>query len=445
MFLLNVFRLHIQGREAVKYFPQKPGAVENDTMIPSIQIIHKSWDFMPPDVVRPMASSTVSDIAIMARRLGMVWKTFDPGSGSMRAEGNGHVITSTMVRSLGTVLQYSFTSRENAGNCRYIPVWEADQLGFGLVEFDHRLFGSGMPRALDVGSFQGIASTLSLLTAGVLTRGDLRDSSPVGIEVPLKQISRAMKSETDFIPGLNDLVPLCSAMLSTSPSNRKDRWRNRIPAPNLYLKGVTSSKEGFRVFERRLQDLVSERSDRATHQSRHVLKCLKGLREKFHHYWEHEQGWEQGDFGFWGDDDNEIAIKSMVMQYHADMIVFQQGSRVPYRYLVGEHILMAINSIPDTKADSNLLQRYDLDESSRLDLAWSMHTYFEELQSLMQKMIKKCSIWRPELRLNVEEVEDAWFSMMFRAFCWQRSHTMMSGIPPIPSEYWNSKMPVYIA
>jgi hypothetical protein len=63
------------------------------------------------DVVRPMASSTVSDVAIMARRLGQVWKSFYPGMGSMRAEGNGHVIASTLARSLGTILQYAYTSR----------------------------------------------------------------------------------------------------------------------------------------------------------------------------------------------------------------------------------------------------------------------------------------------------------------------------------------------
>lgn len=153
-------QLHMQGGDALQYFPQKPGAVENDTMIPLVQFVDKTWDLMQPDIVRPLASSTVSDIAIMARRLGMVWKTFDPGSGSLRAEGNGHVFTSTMVRSLGTVLQYTYTARKNDGNCAYIPVQEADKLGFGLVELDHRLFGPEMAFGLDVGSAEGLSRSL---------------------------------------------------------------------------------------------------------------------------------------------------------------------------------------------------------------------------------------------------------------------------------------------
>jgi hypothetical protein len=153
-------QLHMQGGDTVQYFPQKPGSVENDTRVPIVQFIEKSWDFMPPDIIRPMASSTVSDIAVMARRLGMVWKSFDPGNGLMRAEGNGHVFTSTMARSLGTVLQYTFTSRKNDGNCAYIPLKEADKLGFGLVELDHRLFGPEMGFDLDLGSYEGISRTL---------------------------------------------------------------------------------------------------------------------------------------------------------------------------------------------------------------------------------------------------------------------------------------------
>ena len=406
-------------------------------MIPAIQIIQKSWDFMPSDVVRPMASSTVSDIAIMARRLGMTWKSFDPGSGSMRAEGNGHVITSTMVRSLGTVLQYSFTSRENAGNCSYIPLREADKLGFGLVEFDHRLFGPSMPRDLDVGSYEGIASTLTLVTSG-----HIGQSSPAGIESTLRFLSDRMDSSRDFIPGLNDLVPLCSAMLSVAPSVPKDRWINRIPAPNMYQKGVTSSMEGFRVFESRLQDIVNERLDLASNQSQHVLACLRQLREKFGRRWENEQDWEHWDYLTEEDgQDTEQSAKGVVMQYHIEMTTYLQRSNVVYRHLVGEHVLMAINDYINNLRD---YRSFGLPDGSSNLLTLSMSDYFDHLPVTTQKVVEKCNYWNPNIRLTVEEVEDAWFSMIFRAFCWQRSHVMISGVPPLPSEYWNSKMPVYI-
>jgi hypothetical protein len=193
----------MQGGDIVQYFPQKLGSMENDTMVPLVQFLEKSWDFIPPDIVRPLASSTVSDIAIMARRLGMVWKTFDPGSGSMRAEGNGHVFTSIMARSLGTVLQYTYTSRKNDGNCAYIPVREADKLGFGLVEFDHQLFGPKMGFDLDIGSYEGIARTLPRFMAKRYVCSEVLFLSPClrhRASLFIKQIKVYSGSEVVLIP-----------------------------------------------------------------------------------------------------------------------------------------------------------------------------------------------------------------------------------------------------
>ena len=70
-----------------------------------IKYIQHSWDFMPPDAPKPLASSTVGDIAIMVRRTGMIWTQFQPDQGIMTAEGGPHIITSTNLR-MGLVLRY---------------------------------------------------------------------------------------------------------------------------------------------------------------------------------------------------------------------------------------------------------------------------------------------------------------------------------------------------
>ena len=70
------------------------------TSWPTVKFKERSWDFMPPDVVRPFASSTVSEIAVIARRMGMIWKDFRPTEGIMKAEGGFHVLSSTEVRGL---------------------------------------------------------------------------------------------------------------------------------------------------------------------------------------------------------------------------------------------------------------------------------------------------------------------------------------------------------
>jgi len=43
---------------------------------PAIRFGERSWDFMPVDIVRPHAIANVSDIAVLARRLGMTWGDF---------------------------------------------------------------------------------------------------------------------------------------------------------------------------------------------------------------------------------------------------------------------------------------------------------------------------------------------------------------------------------
>ena len=108
-------------------------------LIHDMRIEERSWDFVPPEVVRPLAVVGVSDIAIMARRLGMFWKQFDPLEGNMRAEGNGFTITSTLVRSIGIVLQIGVSDplpdeydMEQVHEL-YIPSEAADKMGFGIV------------------------------------------------------------------------------------------------------------------------------------------------------------------------------------------------------------------------------------------------------------------------------------------------------------------------
>ena len=79
---------------------------QNTISWPKIKFVQHSWDFVPPEVVKPLASSTVGDIAVIVRRTGMIWKAFDPHKGIMTAEGGPHVITSMEQKGLGIVLQY---------------------------------------------------------------------------------------------------------------------------------------------------------------------------------------------------------------------------------------------------------------------------------------------------------------------------------------------------
>ena len=96
-------------------------------------------------MLRPLAVVTISEIAAIARRLGMTWKQFEPLHGDIRAEGNCHTVSSTIVRSMGTVLSMGFQDPLPKGytpdniNEFYVPTETADKVGFGIVTGDSQL------------------------------------------------------------------------------------------------------------------------------------------------------------------------------------------------------------------------------------------------------------------------------------------------------------------
>ena len=98
LYLLNSLRsVEVQRQRSGIY--ASPSSTE--FFSPACRLRERSWDLMSPELVRPLARTTVSDIAIMVRRLGMTWRSFQPEEGMMSAEGNGHLVYSTYVRSLG--------------------------------------------------------------------------------------------------------------------------------------------------------------------------------------------------------------------------------------------------------------------------------------------------------------------------------------------------------
>lgn len=72
-------------------------------MVPRMEIPSRSWDFVPPDIIKPLALCQVGSLVQLVRRLGLTWIEFDPKSGIYRAEGNHQNITSLGVSGQGTV------------------------------------------------------------------------------------------------------------------------------------------------------------------------------------------------------------------------------------------------------------------------------------------------------------------------------------------------------
>lgn len=96
-----------------------------------------SWDSMPNDVVRPLARSTLSDIVILARRLGMEWKSFNLSSESYRAEGPASTLTATRLQGLGLVFRFDKTA--DLDKALPLCTENADMAYFGILPGEERL------------------------------------------------------------------------------------------------------------------------------------------------------------------------------------------------------------------------------------------------------------------------------------------------------------------
>lgn len=79
-----------------------------------------SWDLVPPTIFQPYATSSLCTIVEVVGILGMRWTQFDIDKGSMTANGNGHILTSSLVPGLGMLIGFSRTGtpRSNINQTR---------------------------------------------------------------------------------------------------------------------------------------------------------------------------------------------------------------------------------------------------------------------------------------------------------------------------------------
>jgi hypothetical protein len=66
----------------------------------------RSWDFMPVEIVRPFASTTIGCLVSIVHRMNLTWIDLRPDEGVIRATGHGRSISASRIRGLGLVVEY---------------------------------------------------------------------------------------------------------------------------------------------------------------------------------------------------------------------------------------------------------------------------------------------------------------------------------------------------
>ena len=218
----------------------------NMLSLPALRFKQRTWDLIPPEIVTPYASTNIGDVISIAHRLGMIWTDLQPEHGVLRAEGNGHTLSSTLVRSLGILLRYTYHSP----NTRYdkvdswrnylIPSDSADKLGFGIL-----------PGCRELG-----IQDLTVNRNGTKDHED-NDFGPfddiidiIGLDDGVKEELRENLAEFRYLEGFCDIVCLATPFLPQYGSSII-----QVPTPHYSVTSSLDHAECFVVFRERPRGL----------------------------------------------------------------------------------------------------------------------------------------------------------------------------------------------
>jgi hypothetical protein len=404
--------------------------------LPAIIFREKSRDFQAPDVVRPLAKTTLSDIAVFARRMGMRWKDFRPSDGILRAEGHSHVITSTFVRSLGIVLQYAYTghsqrlhmaevnlgreldrSTEESLKRRfitgsliaeqeeiYIPCSRADRLGCGVIRSDVLL---GLPD-FTVSTQPEIVTALGIL-----------DHTGIS-SLALTQI---LKESPGFRFRVADLVALAAP-----PAHYRGSRLVQVPAPSDNVRGVTASSVGRRAFRMSLEEYISVHKGDVGPRTKQALHICHKIGSQYA-AWDHVDDYSTQDEQWIVTRDPDYLDLVLDHINSLNVLLHSWEKQHSFRYInmLGIHIRVAMFA---EDGETSLLR------SSGSDYKTDVEGYFRVLPMIVEEMAKTGFS-------DEQMIVDAWVTMMLRAMCWGACHFFVPG-ERVPIQYYGSQLPVYI-
>ena len=298
----------------------------------------------------------------------------------------------------------------------YTPSIGAAMMGFGILPGDAAL---GIP-AFKVGTIGEVCATMDILDPSRRASQKIRDI-------------RGIEPNVTF--GFSDLISMASKMQRGRASTVV-----RLPVPTEYCGGLTCHIEGFVVFHQRLTEYLSGHTERASNQSKNILKQYENLKRKY-------VEWENEVLANEQVNDRGLAFLDNVHDCWDDATAYFRDihKENPFMYydLMAIHIKHAVGYWGD--AWSNIREAKTRNHHGLRDwIAEGAHVYWDYLPRIVNDMREKGFNGDDSL------VEEAWITMMFRAFCWWRCHSIGAGEDTaqdhsrLPSRYWNSKLPVYI-
>jgi hypothetical protein len=441
--------------------------------IPAIEVVERSWDFQPPDVSRPLAKTTLSTLAVMARRMGMRWKVFRPEDGIMHAEGGGHVLTSTVVRTLGLVVQYnyhgqtgsfflnnSYSRKAGLGTARkneeiYIPTREADSLGAGVVRGDERLGLSDFVLTTQDDIVDALNSLVSRNGMGDLLKEILRFDAgfmfPVGDLIAFSMIPMCIPNQGEYmslvqIPAPSDNT---GGVTASRAGRLSLRGSLRDHLGDVYLHNALETQSFADVLETELSAGISETAS-STDPARFTASWALTKIEQLIIEADDDDSLKKNPPKNAEDEGWIVRRKTSVVTLALDILAqcsdyfSSLSSEIPqftYPAFLDSHIRCCVFGFElkdnwDNGREPGSIERRMMQNFTRSEYD-QVRQYFDRLPLLMDH-------WKMWGWTDKGQILDVWTVMMLRAFCWGICHFFVPG-ERVPIRYYGSQLPVWLS
>ncbi|KAF2280286.1 uncharacterized protein EI97DRAFT_430028 [Westerdykella ornata] len=431
---------------------------------PAIRRRKRSWDFMPPDIARPFATTSASDIAVLACRMGVVWKEFRPPEGIMQGQGGEHMFAAVNVRGLGTLLGYtrsfygnsqisrgdrvqstykkwklkwkkmrksSGTDQENGKEEKEdkdvasvplpINLWvctpDADRMWFGILPGNRDL---SLP-TFNVGTNDDVIATLQKL-------------DPEGVAV--RHLGQMQARHHGYLHGFCDIVPMFAPWLR-KPASQVNCYPK--PLGSDHTLGLTWYCVAYRVF---YDQLVGYNNSKGTTQTHKIARLYKNLNRKYKDEWDGiSAGLRDRPIEYYDELETLYKDTSDYFQGNLPEEDYAHGHKWNPRHyidLVTAHLREAPRSYPDALWAIENGRGHGIPTGG--DRYWrgeAMMYYWFYMPDYVRVMT-----WGTNI--NADLVEEAWITLVFRAFLWMRAHIPCENPHPLPSQYYGSRLPVFI-
>lgn len=438
----------LQGRWYQAYAQNPLPSTDHDHIVAygtRIGVVYqeRTWDLLPPDTIRPMASSRLGTIIVLALRLGMQWENIDVSNGAMRAEGNGHTLLSTMIRGLGIAFQYSFNSeidcdrnssslfRKNGFKSKVlIPRRSTDKMSCGIIAS----IGFDIPDIPLCG--KDIAEGATLLSAA-LSHLNVQRSTIFRItkhdELENMRQTAAFVSPVGF--PIHDMIALLTPFL---PLRGSSNTRIAYPIQTSVTLSAFYFPEPREALFRRLRDHGRLQDPANTH-LRQVYTRLQGLVDQYGS--DYYCKWDQAIVN---DDSAPIEVKLGFIEnlrvIHAWTTTYFMSIEhcLKFADLVAAHVTLAT----DAAFESFEKHTSTLNQNPQAYWGDTGHIYVDHLARL-------CDELRPKLKSAPTDhdnsfIEEAWWTLVLRGIVWRMSVDVNWGDILVPSKFYYDQTPVYI-